>query len=59
VEEKESLEIPACHLAYNRRRVRQVIALFDKDVLHAMSTDDPILMMQASFPNSTPRRADH
>ncbi len=56
VEEKESLEIPgwkmwshskslAWHLTHNRRRVRQVVALVGQDVLHAISTDNPILMI--------------
>ena len=45
VKEEESLEIPASYLAHNRRRVRQVVALVGQDVLHAMSTDNPILMI--------------
>ena len=43
VEKEESLRIPAWHLAYNRRRVRQVVALLDQDVLYAMSDRGPDL----------------
>ena len=45
LEKEESLEIPAWHLANNRLRMRQVIALLDTDVMDPMSTDDLIWMM--------------
>ena len=58
-EDAEVRTLPAWHLAHNRRRARQVIALLDQDVLDAMPTDNLIWMMQAGFQSLTARRAHH
>ena len=58
-EDSEVRTVPAWHLAHNRRRARQVIALLDQDVLDAMPTDNLIWMMQAGFKSLTARRARH
>jgi len=58
-EDSDVRTLPAWHLAHNRRRARQVIALLDQDVLDAMPTDNLIWMMQAGFQSLTARRAHH
>jgi len=58
-EDADVRTLPAWHLAHNRRRARQVIALLDQNVLDAMPTDNLIWMMQAGFQSLTARRAHH
>jgi hypothetical protein len=58
-EDAEVRTLPAWHLAHNRRRARQVVALLDQDVLDAMPTDNLIWMMQAGFQSLAARRAHH
>ena len=58
-EDSEVRTLPAWHVAHNRRRARQVIALLDQDVLDAIPTDNLIWIMQAGFQSLTTRRAHH
>ena len=58
-EDSEVRTLPAWHLAHNRRRARQVVALLDQDVLDAMPTDNLIWMMQAGFQSLAARRGHH
>ena len=58
-EDADVRTLPAWHLAHNRRRARQVVALLDQNVLNAMPTDELIWMMQAGFQSLTARRAPH
>ena len=58
-EDSEVRTLPAWHVAHNRRRARQVIALLDQDVLDAIPTDNLIWIMQAGFQSLTARRAHH
>ena len=58
-EDSEVRTLPAWHLAHNRRRARQVVALLDQDVLDAMPTDNLIWMIQAGFQSLAARIGHH